>query len=178
MRFSTAWVKVAAQNVTLKVATVTLSIVALTQLVIISSISSRDPIVIERACFSRTLQPKASEPTSEEIKAFLNEALSMRFDSNSYFKDGFLSLEEATTREREQATLKQKQMEQQIIISGFVIDDKSVSVLADRLISSGKIKSALPLNLKIILQKTNRTESNPYGLILSSTTQIPEKVEK
>lgn len=178
MRFTTAWAKVAAQNVTLKVATVIMAVVTIVQLVIISGLASRDPIVIERSCFSRAIASKSPEPNKDEIKAFLLEALPMRFDSDGYFKEGFLSLEESAARDKEQTTLKQRQMNQRIIISNVVFSEKDVVVLADRLVSIGKIKSALPLNLKITLQQTNRTEANPYGLIISSITQIEDKENK
>ena len=53
MRFSTAWAKTAAQNVTLKVATVVLAGVSIVQLSVIAGLSIKDPLVIERACFSK-----------------------------------------------------------------------------------------------------------------------------
>ena len=58
------------------------------------------------------------------------------------------------------------------------VDGKEIVVTADRLLSVGKIKSALSLNVKAVVQQSNRTESNPYGLILSSVSQIEEKEEK
>lgn len=178
MRFSTAWAKVAAQNVTLKLATVILAGVAVVQLFVIGGLASRDLPVIERGCFSRLISTKGETPTNEEIKAFLLDALPMRFDSIAYVKDGFLSLEEAISREKEQVTLKQRQIIQRIVVSDIKVDGKDVSVFADRLIAIGKLKSALTLNLKVTVQQTNRTEANPYGLVLTSVSQIEEKEEK
>ncbi len=80
MRFSTAWAKTAAQNVTLKVATVTLSAVAVTQLFLIGQLALRDLPVIERSCFSKVMSAKSTSPNNAEISAFLSEALGMRFD--------------------------------------------------------------------------------------------------
>jgi len=178
MRFTTAWAKVAAQNVTLKVSTVLLAIVTITQLTVIATLASKDPIVIERGCFSRSTQAKPAEPTKDEIKAFLIEALAMRFDSSGYVKGGFLSLEETSAREKEQSVLKERQMVQRIIVNDVKVgDNQDVTVMADRLISIQKIKSALSLNMKVILQRTLRTESNPYGLILNTVNQIEEKEE-
>lgn len=178
MRFSTAWAKVAAQNVTLKIATVVLAIIGVVQLFLIGGLASRDLPVIERGCFSRATSAKASDPTKDEIKAFLLEALAMRFDSSAYLKEGFISLEEAGFREKEQATLKQRQIAQRIVVADVKIDGQEINVAADRLIAIGKIKSALTLNLKVTVQTTNRTEANPYGLVLSSVSQIEEKEEK
>jgi hypothetical protein len=178
MKFTTAWAKTAAQNVTLKIATLVLAAVSLVQLFIIVGLTTRDLPVIERGCFSRPLQTKPLNPSKNEIEAFILEALPMRFDSNGYLKEGFLSIEETLFREKEQLTLKQRQITQKIIIQDVKSDGKDVQVFADRLLSVGKVKSALPINLKIVVQQSNRTESNPYGLILSNVSAIEEKEEK
>ncbi len=178
MKFNTAWAKIAAQNVTLKVATVTLSVACVTQLTVILTLSLKDVPVIERGCFSRALQAKPTGNTKNEIEAFLIEALAMRFDSSGYLKNGFLSIEETISREKEQATLKERQISQRIVISDAKIDNKEILVQADRIMSVAKIKSVLSFNLKVVVQQSNRTESNPYGLILSSVSQIEEKENK
>ena len=59
MKFSTAWAKIAAQNVTLKIATVILAIISGVQLFVITGLVTRDLPVIERKCFSRAIQVKA-----------------------------------------------------------------------------------------------------------------------
>ncbi len=178
MRFSTAWAKTAAQNVTLKIATVLLGIISIFQLSVIAGLAMKDPLVIDRGCYSRTAVTKSGNPTQDEIIGFLNEALPMRFDTNGYIKDGFLAIEETISRERELATLKARQMAQKLIISEFKFDDKDIHIFADRLVSIGKIKSALPLHLKVAIQQSNRTDGNPYGLIVSSVSQIEEKEDK
>lgn len=178
MKFTTAWAKTAAQNVTLKVATVVLSAVTISQLSVITGLSLKEPLVIERGCYSKAIQVKPADPTQEEIKSFLSEALPMRFDSNSYMKEGFLAIEETIARDKELATLKSRQMNQRVLISEVKFDGKDIQVSTDRLVSIGKVKSALPLNLKVKVEQTNRTESNPYGLIVSSISQIEEKEEK
>lgn len=178
MKFTTAWAKTSMQNVTLKMATLTLSIVAVAQLLVIISMSLKVPLIIERSCFSKPLLTKPLEPTQEEIKSFLSEALSMRFDSAGYLKVGYLAIEETISREKELGILKSKQMNQRVLISEIKIQGNDIFVLTDRLISIGKVKSVLPLNLKVVIQQTSRSESNPYGLIISSVTQIEDKEEK
>lgn len=178
MKFTTAWAKSAAQNVTLKIATVVLAAVSVVQLFIIGGYAARDLPVIERGCFSRVLQAKPVDPTKNEIEAFLIEALSMRFDSNSYLKEGFLSIEEVSSREKEQTLLKQRQIRQRIVVQDIKVESKEILVTADRVLSVAKIKSALLFNLKITLHQSNRTESNPYGLILNSVSQVEDKEEK
>lgn len=178
MKFTTAWAKTAMQNVTLKMATLTLSIIAVAQLLVIVSMSLKEPLLIERSCFSKALLAKPSDPTQEEIKSFLSEAISMRFDSAGYLKDGFLAIEETISREKELGMLKSKQMSQRVLVSEIKIQGTDIIVLTDRLISIGKVKSVLPLILKVVIQQTSRSESNPYGLIISSITQIEDKEEK
>ncbi len=178
MRFSTAWSKTAAQNVTLKTAATLLALVCIFQLTIIAVLSLKDPLVIERACFSKALPIKNSKPTEEEILFFLKEAISLRFDSGLNLKEGFLAIEETLLREKEMATLKQRQMSQRVLVTDTKIINDEIQVFTDRLISIGKVKSVLPLNLKVTLLQTNRTESNPYGLIISSITQIVDKEKK
>lgn len=178
MRFSTAWAKTAAQNVTLKTAAALLAFVCLFQLSVIAGLSMKDPLVVERACFSKALQLKNSKPTEQEISSFLEEAIPLRFDSGKNLKDGFLAMEETLLREREMATLKQRQMSQRILVTDMKVSGDEVQVFTDRLISIGKVKSVLPLNLKVTVLQTNRTESNPYGLIIGSISQIVEKEKK
>lgn len=178
MRFSTAWAKTAAQNVTLKIATVILAIVSTVQLLIIGNLASRDLPVIERSCYSSSLQAKASAPTNDEMKAFLLESIPMRFNTDAYVKNGFLSIQETTSRENEQASLKQRQINQKVIVANFKFDADDISITTDRIVSVGRVKSVLGLNLKVVLQKTNRSEANPYGLILSSVAEVKEKEEK
>lgn len=178
MRFSTAWAKTAAQNVTLKVATVVLAGVSTVQLSIIAGLAMKDPIVIERACFTRKVIKKNPEHTQDEIKSFLIETIPMRFDSNGILSEGVLAIEETIAREKEMGTLKSRQMTQRVLVSDVTFKGKDIVAYTDRLISIGKIKSVLPLNIKVAIHQTNRSDSNPYGLIISSISQIEEKEEK
>lgn len=178
MRITTAWAKTASQNVTLKVATVTLALITVVQLIVIGKLTSQDLVVVERGCYSRPLKAKNQDPTKTETEAFLIEALSMRFDSNGYLKEGFLSMEETIFREKELITLKQRQITQKILITEVKVNNQEITVFADRILSVGKIKSVLSFNLKANIQQSNRTESNPYGLILTSLSPLEEKKEK
>src|SRR5258708_1748805 len=110
MRFATAWAKVAAQNVTLKVATVILGGITIVQLIFIGQLIARNPLVVERTCYSKVMSAKPADPTTDEIKSFIVEALPMRFDSNGFLRDGYFSIEETLAREKELAVLKQRQM--------------------------------------------------------------------
>lgn len=178
MRFSVAWARIASQNVGLKVATAVLGIAVLSESFAIVFVASKDIPVIERECYTRLRGLASPEPTTKEIKAFLLEALPQRFDSAEVPSLEFLSISEFAVREKEQAVLKQRQISQRILVDDVVIGDKEISVVADRIVAVGKVKSALALNLKVNVQKTSRSEGNPYGLILSSVSQIEEEAKK
>lgn len=178
MKFTTAWSKTAANNVTLKVATVTLAFIVCVQLIIITINTFKSPLIIERSCYSKQAQLKNAQTTKDEISAFLSEALPMRFDTNGNLKQGYIALDESVLREKELAILKSKQMSQKILVNDVKFQENDIYVLSDRIISIGKIKSVLPLNLKVTVQQITRNESNIYGLILSSVVQIEDKEDK
>lgn len=178
MKFTMAWAKVAVQNVTLKVATVTLAAVAAIQLITIAQLSLRDAVVIERGCLSRAVNQAPAQNTPEEIKAFLLEALPSRFDSIASARDEMLSVQERALREKEQTALNQRQMRQKIVVQEIEVSDKGTLVQADRLITLGKIRTALPFPLKVIVQTTRRSDANPYGLVLVETSVIEEPKEQ
>lgn len=178
MKFSTAWAQIAAQNVSLKVAAVLLAIISVAQLIIISQMAMKNPLVVERSCLTQILSVKELEPNPDEIIAFIKDVLPSRFSSTEPLKPGTFSLEESLAKEKELTALKQRQIEQRVLVNEVIINEKNISASADRLVSIGKIKSVLPLKLKISIQQTDRTEANPYGLIISTISQVPEKEEK
>jgi hypothetical protein len=178
MRFSVAWAKTAAENVTLKVATITLAVVVVAELTMIAGLAVKDPLIIERACFSRVLAGKHATATAEEIKSFLTEAITIRFDSGVQLKEGYLAIAETLSRERELAALAQRQMTQRVFVTKIDMDPKKIIVTADRLISVGKIKSVLPLVIQVTVLETDRSEVNPYGLIISSIAEAQAREEK
>jgi len=178
MRFTTAWANVSIQNVTLKTVAISLSVCVLILSVIAVKLALKDPIVIDRACYSKTLQISNGKHTKDEIDSFLKEALSMRFDSSVTVKPGFLLPPEESVRIKEQTELSQRQMIQRVIFNSSVVKDSVVIVDADRLISVGKVRSAFPIKIQATLLDTTRTESNPYGLVLGTLSPVSEKDSK
>lgn len=178
MKFNVAWAKVAAQNVSLKVATVVLSIVCCVQIIALVQMALRPPLVVERACFSRVLEQKNADPTAEEIRAFLSEVLPLRFNTDLSPRDGLVSISEMGAREKERSALQARQISQRVLVADVKVEGKNITANLDRIIAVGKIKTALPLNLKVTIEQTGRSEANPYGLILSKTEQLEEKEGK
>lgn len=167
MRFTEAWSKVLSQNVVLRFVILCLSVTVIGLLVVLTKVSLRDPIVIERACASQTLEPVSTDRTRAEISAFIRESLAQRFDTNSVPLDGFLSQEEMQFREQEQRGLKEKEMKQRILINQVEkISGAEITVDADRILSIGPVRSALPFSLKLTVSSIVRSRGNPYGLKL------------
>jgi hypothetical protein len=175
MRLNTAWAQTAIQNITLKWATASLSFGCLFLTIGILRLSLRDPVIVERACYSQVISSLNNQEASiDEMKAFLLEVLSYRFDSDPSVRIKDLSMEEQNNRNKEQELLKQKQMSQKILINKIEIQNQNITIDADRIISIGKAKTILPFPLKVEVQKTQRSEANPYGLILTNVSPKKE----
>lgn len=167
MRFTVAWSKVLSQNIALRFTILCLSATVIGLLVVLTKLSLRDPIVIERACFSQTLDPASTDRTQAEISTFIKEALAQRFDTNAVLQDGFVSMEEAQFREQEQRGLKEKEMKQRVLVNQVEkISGADVMIDADRIISVGPVRSALPFALRLTISSIPRSRGNPYGLKL------------
>jgi hypothetical protein len=136
--------------------------------------SMKNPIIVERACYSSPLETKSSEHTPVEIEAFVKESLRQRFDSDVTPNSEFLSVEEFKMRSIEQDELGRRQMRQRVILNSVIRKNDIVTVDADRLISVGSIRSAFPFPLRLFLSSVSRSESNPYGLVLLKITPNSE----
>jgi hypothetical protein len=167
MKFTSAWAKVASENANLKVVIICLSLVCVFFGVSTLKLATKEPIVVERGCFSKMLQPVSSKRTSAEIETFLKIALSQRFDSNLEPADEYISNDERAIRAQEQKELSNRHLSQKVILNSVAINGSFLSINADRLISVGNIRSALILTLTAMIESVPRSEGNPYGLILS-----------
>lgn len=167
MRMTHAWAAVSAQNVSLKLASGLLAITTGVLTVGLIHISTRDPIVIDRACESKTILPGSVKHTADEISAFLEAALRARFDSSSTGNSDLIALEEIQTRSQEQKEMAQKNMRQRVWMTEHQIDGEKVSLKCDRMLSVGEVRASLPLNLDARMISVTRTPENPYGLRLS-----------
>jgi hypothetical protein len=176
MKFSVAWANVAAQNVTLKAGVTALAVSTLALAVTSAKLALRPPLIIDRACYSRTVTGISSPQHSNgEIETFVRDALAQRFNSDTGVTPGFISLDEERLRVVEQRELSSRGMSQKMVVNVVKVVGDQINVDADRLISVGMVRSAFPFPLNITLGTVNRTESNPAGLLLSKITQL--KVE-
>ena len=178
MKYTMAWARTAAQNVTLKLATVLLGLVVVVQLMVIAGLADRQPLVIDRGCLSRLSQFGPGEASPAEIQNFIYESIPARFDSQLPANASVLSGEELAKRQKEQAQMQARGIQQRVLVDSVRVTDGKVEISATRILGVGKVKSALPFELSANVQRTNRTESNPYGLVLTGISMINEKDSK
>lgn len=178
MKLSTAWANVTAQNVTLKAAIVVMGFCSLTFAMTSIKLALRQPLVIERGCFSTAARVAATEHSAAEVETFVKEALRQRFDSTTNPSPGFLSREEEDNRLNEEKELSTRNMSQKIVVNSMNSSDKGVSIDATRLIYVGTIRSAFSFPLNVKLSSVTRSEANPYGLILSKVEALKDDEKK
>jgi len=173
MKFHVAWARVLTENQILKGAALVLSLLSAILSLSLARASIKKPVIIERGCFSRHVTPVDDKHSSKEIEEFLNEALRMRFDSSAIDYEALLSKKETKYREKEQEDLKKKGFSQRVLINQIRTEQNLYDIELDKVISSGKVRTAVPLKVQIEISSTERTPSNPYGLLL---VRVKERV--
>lgn len=171
MKFSLAWADTASQNVVLKVAICVMgaSVVALT--VVSARLALKEPLLIERSCFDSAVPTtRSNERTNTEIEAFVRESLEQRFNTMSSPKFGYLSEAELAARAAELKEFSGRTIGQRIVINAIKVGKDNALVDADRILSVGPIRTALPFQLNLSLGTTDRTLANPYGMTLLRST--------
>lgn len=175
MKYTEAWASVVSQNFNLKLVTVVLGALSICLAMITLKLSFRDSVIIERGCYSRSVQPVKDEHSKQEIESFLREALSQRFDSSVTPSDGLLSPDELKLRDQEQKEFSARNMQQRLIINSVVENSDGFKVDADRLISVGEVRSAFRFSIVVKLESKSRSQSNPYGLLIVSSKSVDDK---
>lgn len=139
--------------------------------------SLKDPLVIERACYSKSVQLAGASATKEEVAGFLDLALKARFDSEVQ-DSRYLTAEQLTTRAREQSELAKQKLTQKVFVNGVTTAaDGSLLIDADRFIATGDVRTVLRFPLKVEIARINRSEANPYGLLLIDVQPATAKEE-
>lgn len=178
MKFTLAWAKIASENATLKMVILCLTVLSLFFGIAALKLSIRDPLIVERSCYSKVLTPQDSKRTTIEIEAFLREALSQRFDTGTQVHDGYLSDAEQLVRQKEQKELDSRKLAQKVVLNSFTVNGGEIAVDADRLISVGEVRSAFRFPLSVKIESIARTNGNPYGLLVSEVKAIEKGESK
>ncbi len=178
MKFSLAWAEIATQNSILKLLVIVLAVLSISLGFTTAQLSLRDPLVIDRECFSSAAKIGSNQRSAIEIETFIKEALRQRLDTQATALSEYISDEERNFREQEQKDFQTKRITQKIIVNSIRIDSNSATVDVDRILSVGSIKSVLPLPLLITISTTDRTTANPYGLKIIRVTAARKDDEK
>lgn len=178
MKYTEAWANIAQQNLNLKRITMVFIGLSLILSVLCLKLGSKDVVIVERGCFSKVLSQTANRHSPEEIETFLKQAIFYRFDTGSLPEDGFVSIDELRLRDQEQKDLKSKNLTQAVIVRSIKEDGDGFAVEADRVISVGDVRSAFKFNLKAKVESRNRTNANPYGLVLASVKVSKSEASK
>jgi hypothetical protein len=178
VKFSNFWAEILSQNNALKWGLLSVSIVCVVLATCLISIAAKEPLIIERSCFDKALAISPAKQTDEEVERFVREALPRRFDTQVLDSQVFLSADEYATRLKEVDEFSKKGMSQRILVNSIKVAENSVAVNADRILSVGSIRSALPFPLILKIKATDRSNSNPYGLILSDTSIASSEGQK
>lgn len=167
MRFPQAWAEIAKQNNVLRIAIIGVSVSAALALLISLKFAFKDPLIIERGCYSSLLAATSrQDPTKEEVEGFLRESIAQRFDTDANVQADIISLDEIGNRSTEQEELKRRSIRQRVLVNSVAAKGDDYLVDADRLLSVGQLKSALSFPLTVKIERTARSASNPYGLVL------------
>lgn len=167
MRFPQAWAAVARQNSVLRVAILGVTASGLLALLISLKFAFKDPLIIERGCYSTvTAATSRQEATKEEVESFIKVALSQRFDSDANVQGDLISLDELGNRSTEQEEMKRRNVRQRVVVNTVIKKDDAYLVDADRILAVGNLRSALQFPLIVKVEPTTRSFSNPYGLVL------------
>jgi hypothetical protein len=175
MKFTYAWAEIAKQNLMLKIALACLSLCAVLFSIVSLKLALREPLVIERTCYSKVAKTSDPRRTKEEIEAFVRIALEQRFNTEAKLQGDFVSANESAFRVQEQKELAAKQIKQRILVNSVAVEDAEVTIDADRILTVGSIRSALPFLLKAKVESQERSDGNPYGLILSGVKPIKQE---
>ena len=172
MKFSDAWAEVIRQNQHFKIALLASVITSIVLSFCTIHFSTKGPLIFERSCYTKQSNASNSKQTALEYEMFLDKALKQRFNTNEKVIEGFLSVEEKKNKVKEQSALAQNGLSQFILLRKIEFKDGYFNVDADRLYSVNNVRSALSIKLKVTVESKDRTETNPYGLILIKTEEI------
>jgi hypothetical protein len=164
---------------TLKLYNVFLTVLSLSFSALSVKLSLREPIVIGVGEHTSAVYENIEKaPPEGELRNFLEDALSARFNPNAS-NAALLSLTEQRARSVEQSKLEANKITQNVILNSFKKTSRDVfAVDADRVIRIGKLRSAVNFPLTVRIEKEPRSTSNPYGLILVETRELKKKGDR
>jgi hypothetical protein len=174
MKYTVAWANVLTQNTVLKGTVVALSVAVFVFTFATLKLALRSPFIIDRECYSKVATPGDNKHTAFEMEQFIKSSLEKRFNTEAQDVRAYIAEEEVQYRFKEQEDLAKKGITQKLIVNSIKVEGSTATVDSDRIMSAGKVRSALFFPLKVTLASSDRTASNPYGLTLRKVSQIQE----
>ena len=179
MKFSLSIDALSKENKFLKLVTKLLFANVFILIIQITYLFNRDPILIQSSTRGLELvQAMPFEKSELEIKSAATLMLKARFNTQTVSANLFLSDKQKKLRESEQKELKNRNMQQDIVIRNIEITKDNALVDLDRVIAVGEIRTAIRTKLKIAFEDTEPNELNPYGLVLALTEVLQPEVKK
>ena len=164
MKFQNAWVNIAHENLTLKLVLFSMGFISLGSTGIAIYDHLKDPLVIDRGCVSRVVKTSESTRDENEVKSFIKEAVSERFDTGVNPTELYMSEEEISAKNTEQKELSSRSIDQVVTFRNAVIQGDQATVQLDRIIGVGNVKSVFTFHILVTLASSTRSNDNPYGL--------------
>ena len=136
--------------------------------VVVGSLSTRDPVIIQSSTRGfEIMQPMTVAKSNLDIKLAVHNMLKARFNTDALSPELYLSDKQGLLRESEQRDMKSRNMTQAIVIRNIELSKDQAFVDLDRVIAVGDLRTAIRAKLKIAFEESEPNELNPYGLVLS-----------
>jgi hypothetical protein len=173
MRFSLAVDSLSRENAGLKRAISLLICVVGILGILAYALFDKQPIVIERSTRGlEVIRPTEFKPSEIELKRGIEIMLKARFDTTTLNPELFLSPRQLALRVSEQRELKNRNIEQNVVIRKIQLSKNEAFIDFDRLLAVGEIRSALKTKIKVAFEEVSENELNPYGLRLAFAESV------
>lgn len=140
--------------------------------------ATKPALLIERSCESKVLTSVDGKRTANEVKAFIAEALSARFDSDRV-KPSLMTEAQADLKSKEMRELKDRKIQQKIMVDEMNLGQAgNFTAKLTRILKIENLRTAVGFSIEAKIFEDTRTEDNPYGLILSEVKLHQVEVKK
>lgn len=138
---------------------------------------NKEPILVEKSTRGfQIVEPVKFSLNEGDLKNAIKILLKARFESDAISPELFLSSRQLELRDAEQRELKNRSMEQSIVVRNVKVSKSEGWAEFDRVLALGEIRSALRTKVRLGFEEETPNELNPYGLVLSVAE--PEKAEE
>lgn len=178
MKLSSTVDLLSSENEHLKKLALLQTVVTLALLGLLYTSFDKTPIMVERGSRGlEILRPTEFLRSKEDLKLASFLMLKARFDTKAISPELYLSPKQIELRAREQTDLKNRSLNQSVVIENITITEDHVVAEITRVISIGDVRSALKAKLRLNFETVSPNELNPYGTLLSVVEPIEQMKE-